>query len=271
MPETVKSLKKENDLLKSHIDRLREEFKNFQEATTKKLQNLPNDDMTVSSPPLNAETAKSLDFLSNEYHELTRFRVFAEKEFKRFNNCLEELTGHFNKIATAIDEMQKYSYQYNLKILGLPELSHQNEQESAVHSTNLCVRLFNEMGVEVKSHDIDIAHRIPSRNSLAGPRPIICKFVRRLVRNQIIAARKEASKVKPEAIDLPPNADLSRVLIVEHLTPNVQNLLFETKQYQKQHNFKFCWVRNFNIYLRKTEDSDQISIRCSRDLEKLTG
>ena len=49
MPETVKSLKKENDLLKSHIDRLREEFKNFQEATTKKLQNLPNDDMTVSS------------------------------------------------------------------------------------------------------------------------------------------------------------------------------------------------------------------------------
>ena len=127
------------------------------------------------------------------------------------------------------------------------------------------------MGVEVKSHDIDIAHRIPSRNSLAGPRPIICKFVRRLVRNQIIAARKEASKVKPEAIDLPPNADLSRVLIVEHLTPNVQNLLFETKRYQKQHNFKFCWVRNFNIYLRKTEDSDQISIRCSRDLEKLAG
>ena len=99
-----------------------------------------------------------------------------------------------NEIAIAVDEMQKYSYQYNLKILGLPESGH--GRETADVSTDLCIRLFKEMGVEVNAYDIDIAHRIPMRNASAGPRPIICKFTRRLVRNKIIAARKKSNERK---------------------------------------------------------------------------
>ena len=62
------------------------------------------------------------------------------------------------------------------------------------------------MGVTAEIHDIDIAHRVPKRNVSDGPRPIICKCVRRLVRSEVIAARKEASKVSLEDIGLPPNS-----------------------------------------------------------------
>ena len=64
--------------------------------------------------------AKSIDYLSNEYDDFNRFRAFAEKEFNRCNKRLEELTSNANEVANAIDEIQKYSYQYNLKILGPP-------------------------------------------------------------------------------------------------------------------------------------------------------
>ena len=67
--------------------------------------------------------------------------------------------------------------------------------------------IIERMGVNVNSHDIDIAHRLPKRNALAGLRPIVCKFVRRLVINQVIAARREASKVQPDEIGLPANSD----------------------------------------------------------------
>ena len=57
--------------------------------------------------------------------------------------------------------MCEYSYQYNVKIIGLPELS---EQESYFQTSDLCVKLFSDMGAEVSLHDIDIANRVPQRN-----------------------------------------------------------------------------------------------------------
>lgn len=79
MPETIKTLKIENDSLKSQIVRLEKDFKSFQEAMNKKHTDLPHvsNDKTVNL--LDDEAAKSLNFLGNEYDDLKRFRVFAEK------------------------------------------------------------------------------------------------------------------------------------------------------------------------------------------------
>jgi hypothetical protein len=42
------------------------------------------------------------------------------------------------------------------------------------------------MGAEGSMSDIDIAHRVkPRRNNGAQARPIVCKFVRRLAREQL--------------------------------------------------------------------------------------
>ena len=265
MPETVtcKSLKKQNDSLESQLNLLRGEFKTFQKDTMVQLEKVPNADMRTSSPSPDAETAKSLDFLSNEYDDFSHFRSTAEKQFNRLNKCLEDLAARSSEVSDAIEAMQAYSYQYNVKILGLPELyeqSGQRKNESASESTDLCISLFKDMGVQVKDYDIDIAHRIQMRNASAGPRPIICKFVRKLIKNQVMDNRKEAPNVNPANIGLPPNTDLTRILVVEHLTPKAQNLHYEAKRLQGQLKFKFCWVKNSQIYLRKSEDTEAIRI-----------
>ena len=188
MPDTVKSLKIENDELKNQVIGLKEDLQHFQDSMLKKLQDMPSK-MATTLPSTNSDIVKSLDYLSDAYDDLKPFRTFTEKEFKRFNERLDDLYSRSNEIAIAIDKMQTYSYQYNLKILGLPESGH--GRETADVSTDLCIRLFKEMGVEVNAYDMDIAHRIPMRNTSTGPRPIICKFTRRFVRNKIIAARKK--------------------------------------------------------------------------------
>ena len=124
-----------------------------------------------------------------------------------------------DELSDAIDDIQKYSYQYNVKLLCVPEY---NERETAATSTELCIRLFNGMGVEVKTHNMDIVHRVPHRNAFAtGPKPIICKFVRRVVKDEVIRQLKEASKVKSEALGLSSDVSLSNVLVMEHLTPEL--------------------------------------------------
>ena len=64
------------------------------------------------------------------------------------------------------------------------------------------VKLFQEMGAEVSTLDIDIAHRVSTRNESEGPKPVVCKFGRRLAKGKVMEVRQRASQVNPTSIGL---------------------------------------------------------------------
>ena len=82
------------------------------------------------------------------------------KELKRLSTWLSEISTRVDEIGKVIDSMCEYSYQYKVKIVGLPELS---EQESYSQTSDLCVKLFSDMGADVSLPDIDISHRMQQR------------------------------------------------------------------------------------------------------------
>ena len=73
---------------------------------------------------------------------------------------LTELRVKVEEEGKAIESMESYSYQFNVKIVGVPEL---RSKESAMDTSNLCVKLFSEMGANVSLQNIHIAHRVPQR------------------------------------------------------------------------------------------------------------
>ena len=214
MSVTVKSLKKENDSLKNHIEVLTKDFQNLEESLTKKFhqQQKPTTG-NGRQPGVDAETEKHLDFYSKTYDDLSRFKADA-------CNCSIATTKvsveQVEAIASAIEESQKYSYHYNVKITGIPD---RKPSESAIETTAICVNLFKKLGIEVSERDIDIAHRVPTRNTRVGPRPIICKFVRRVVKEQVMNVRKNACKVRAADLGLQAEDSLDEARILDHLTP----------------------------------------------------
>ena len=107
------------------------------------------------------ETEKSVEFLSDQYDQLNAFRNKAEKKLKEISEWLDNITYRCQAISDAIDDIVDYSYQYNMKIVGVPEAS---EKESAETTANLCLKLFHALGVkDISMQDIDIAHRVSSR------------------------------------------------------------------------------------------------------------
>ena len=151
-----------------------------------------------------------------------------------------------------------YSYQYNMKIVGVPLIS---ESESAQDTAELCVKLFSGLGVDVSISEIDIAHRVPQRDTSTGngnrrqPNPIICKFTRRMTRNTVLASRGNASRLTTEDLDLPSTAEINRIAIYSHLTPRLQELLHSAKAHQNTYDYKWCWAKGAAIFLRKTDSS----------------
>ena len=70
--------------------------------------------------------------------------------------------------------------------------------ESVEETTGLFLRLFQLIGAkDISILDIDIAHRVRLRVSSNRPNPIICRFVRRLARNRVIACRKSVVMLRP--------------------------------------------------------------------------
>ena len=135
-------------------------------------------------------------------------------QLKALSRRLNELSVEATRVGNAIDEVEEYSYQFNVKIIGLPE----KRSETAAETSALCVKLFQEMGgAEVFLSDFDIACRVPSRQPNGAPKPIICQFVRRLAKASVMETRQSASQVNPSNGGLSANGVLDRVRIFDHL------------------------------------------------------
>ncbi|CAB4008839.1 Hypothetical predicted protein [Paramuricea clavata] len=105
-------------------------------------------------------------------------------------------------IANAVEQIENYNYQYNIKITGMPQ---QNPNESADETGSMCLKLCTAIGADVSIYDVDIAHRVPARRQSNRSNAIICKFVRRLAKEKVIVARKQTSNVQPEQLHRPRN------------------------------------------------------------------
>ena len=257
MPESIANLKRENNDLKSKVSTLTEEISRLKDLFQQQ---------SSSAAPSAKEKSHSLEFLSKEYDDFLLFKTTANKELQRLSSQLSEVKARMDAIANAIDEFQEYSFQYNVKIVGVPEVC---SDEAASTTSKLCVKLFKEMGENISIQDIDTAHRVPQRNNAGNPKPIVCRFVRRLVKESLMSHRKEISDVTPAVAGLPEGSLLSSARIYDHLSPRMQAVLFQAKKVKEELHYQYCWSKGPVICLRKDSTSRIIKLKSMADLDEL--
>ena len=142
--------------------------------------------------------------------------------------------------------MEDYSYHYNIKIVGVSAVA---ERETAQQTADLCIKLFTALGVEdVSISDIDTAHRVPSHLASSRPKAIICKFVHRLAKDKVMAARRAVGNLNAEKLQLESSADVNHISLYDHLTSRIQELLYKSKQTRAAKNYKYCSAKNGFMY-----------------------
>ena len=181
---TVSSLKKENDSLKDEITALERNLEELQQSIKRQDPQVTSNGGEQPSTRLitDAESLSTLEFYGKSYDDL---RAESMNSLRQLWSRLNLLSSKVKKIGDSIEHLQRYSFQYTIKIIGLPE---SETQESASQTASLCINLFKAAGIEISNQDIDIAHRIPTRIATSSPRPIVCKFTRRIVNEQVMSA-----------------------------------------------------------------------------------
>ena len=155
MPNTsVNHLKKENDKLKDEIAALKKNFGDLQQLVERHDESSASNGGHTCS--LSAETSTSLEFYGKSYDDLKESQAVAVERLNELWSRLDALATRVEEMSNTLEQFQRYSYQYNVKIVGLPET---NAQESASETSAMCLNLFKAAGVDISNHDIDIAHQ----------------------------------------------------------------------------------------------------------------
>ena len=262
--DKVKALRNENEQGKRQLEELKKEFESIK---SKMAEQRGSYTATVIPPD-----TQDVQFLSDSYDALVQSKTSIEEDVGKFSLRLDLLGKNVDRIDKAIDDMLHYSYQYNLKIVGVPLV---NENESAEDMANLCLKLFSALGNDISVYDIDIAHRVPQRNAAIDngrrrqPNAIVCKFTRRMAQDKVLASRRNTSQLTPEALRFSPTAEINRIRIYSHLTLRLQELLYAAKAHQNMHSYKWSWSKGIAIFLRKTDTSTAIRLESLGDLCKL--
>lgn len=151
-------------------------------------------------------------------------------------------------------ELKQYSRANNLEIKGLP-VTAKECLETTVQT------LGHKLGVEIVASDIDVVHRVPTKDKSKSN--IVVRFLSRKTRDQMLAM----SKKKRLSTTIFNFEEDSPVYVNEHLCPELKILLGKTTQRRKEKAWKFSWVQNGRILVRKAENSPIVHVASEDDLK----
>ncbi|XP_046677264.1 uncharacterized protein LOC124365334 [Homalodisca vitripennis] len=144
---------------------------------------------------------------------------------------------------------------------GIPE-----EKEEQV--SELVKKVGKALDVNITDSMIDACHRIGKKTSERNQaRGIVVKFVRRTDKEELMKKRREkkrdfSTRHLGLTMDIP-------VYLNESLSPARRRLLAQARQLRKERGYKYIWLRNGNILLRKEEKAPVVEIRTQADLNGL--
>ncbi|KAL4720014.1 hypothetical protein ACJJTC_009567 [Scirpophaga incertulas] len=103
-------------------------------------------------------------------------------------------------------------------------------------------------------------------NSERLPRPITVRFIRRLKRDEFLKAARSRHPISSS--DLKINGVDRNLYFNERLTQSNRQLFRSTKLRAGELGFRFCWVKNGTILVRKQEGNPSMAIRTNEDLDR---
>lgn len=182
-----------------------------------------------------------------------------------------ELKTSLADVQSYLNNQEQYHLRNELEIAGLPE----QKNESLTH---LILTTSKKLGVDLSESDIDQIHRVgrkrnQSPNNLDKPRPVTVKLLRKSKRDELLSAAKvRRNMTSQDLITGPP----STLYFNERLTKTNRKLFGEARKRAKEYKYRFCWVRNGAIYVRKGENTNEqkypaILIRSLDDIDELIG
>lgn len=201
-----------------------------------------------------------------------------DNKLEESNKMLKEQTEKYNKMCEIVENVLKENGELKKKVKGLEDKIEEMEQYSRSNCVEIhgvpfspsedVVSIVKEVGkamdMSVSDGMIDACHRLGVSRQGHTTSGIIVKFVRRLDKEEFLRRRRVKRTLSTRHIG---GADDKPIYINESLSPARRRLHALARNFQRSNNFKFLWVRNGKIFLRKEENAPVKVVMRQEDLQ----
>lgn len=242
------------------------------------------------SPPITLESVYSiiqgmrseLRGLTSKYDELVKSVNFCSDRISDFELKMVELTNKTKlidklhadncqlrdsvaELSLRVSDAEQHTRRNNIEIQGIPEKDIENV-------LSILRKIGDHIGAPVTVTDIDALHRVPHADKAnSRPKAIIVKFCSRLKRDNFLAATIKMKRSAPAGSTpgLTIEGVSDRLFVNDHLTPANKKLFAATRAAAREKGYRFTWTRDCKIFVRKSDASRVIVIRCADDILRL--
>jgi hypothetical protein len=183
--------------------------------------------------------------------------------------CLEKIDSQATEIKAlkkdnedlhrAMSDMQQYTRSNCLELYNYPQEKNENLLE-VVKSVG------KALGHEITDLQIDNCHRLPTR-IVDKPAPIIIKFTRKIDKDELLRRRRVKRDFSTRHLNLPSDIPL---YLNESLSPERRKVLSLARMAKVERAYKYLWIRNGKILMRKSDGKPVITLETVKDLNKLS-
>ncbi|XP_045498237.1 uncharacterized protein LOC123696217 [Colias croceus] len=217
---------------------------------------------------LKDDLTRSIEFLAEEQNSLKQDLIAAKDKIKELEKDKFDLTNNIKTIERRLDTLDKASRSCNVEIQCVP----QKKEESL---PSLVKKICDTVGFQIQENNIYSVRRVAKLNPTSPrPRSIILTLQSERDRDMLLSAYKRFNKGKNICDTLNSNhlmipGEKHRIYLSEHSSPTCKMLHAEARKLSKQFKYKYVWVRNDKVYMRKDDNAIAIYIKDTSSFDKL--
>lgn len=210
---------------------------------------------------------ESVKFLSQQFDDMHKEIAELRKtssELRAENQFLRESVSELN---TRISQIEQHSRENNVELQCLPEFSNEN-------LPNTIQQLIKVVSCPLVEKDIVSATRVAkTNNQSARPRSVIIKTISPMAKDTLLASCITYNKThlsdKLSSAHLGLGGAKQLIYLSEHLSPGNRALHAQARIFKRENNYKYVWVRNGRVLLRRDDSSKATWVRDTDVLRKL--
>lgn len=181
--------------------------------------------------------------------------------------CTAEVETLKLSVTSIMSEMrsnEQWVRRSNIQINGVPE----SKGENLYHILS-SLATFSGYPLNV-STDVDFVTRVAVRNDTdtKKPKPIILKLQARYKKDDFLSSLRKLKDLRAKDLGFANND--SRIYINDHLSGFNKYLLRQAQLKKTEKQYKYCWVRNCTVMVRKSDNSPILYITSEEALNKMT-
>lgn len=212
----------------------------------------------------NEDIVQSISFINNEFEELKKEVEALRKERLQQRQYIENLEKK-------IQDLQHQSRSSGIELRNIPAVS----DESSSSLAKAVCNIGKVIGLPISEGELRDVYRLPGKPSTVAAtlRPVIVELTTVQKKQTLISAVRNYNKGKDKTEKINTShigiSGASQPIYIAEQVPSYKRTLFhQARLFAETNGFKYCWISNGNIFLRKSEGERQILIHTEKCLHE---